>query len=102
MLVTLDFFNGTHRIANHNLDSTATFVSNLVIGNLSIKRGLAVDSVLITISKTVLDFTIDELVYLILDTPVLVEFYDTDSGTFKYGIDGFISKIVTKDADTLS
>ncbi len=102
MLVTLDFFSSTYRIANHNLDDTATFISNLKITNLSVKRGLAVDSATIVLNKSVLDATVDELVYLILDTPVLIQFYDTDSDTFKYGIDGYISKVLNKQANEVS
>lgn len=99
MLVTLDFFSGSYRIANHNLDSTAEYVSSLTLSSLSIKRGLATDSTTITISKTVLDLVVDELVYLILDTPIRLDFYDTDSASFKYGIDGYISKIKAKGLD---
>ena len=100
MLVTLDFFNGTYRLANHNIDSTADFISSLTLTSMSIKRGLAVDSAIITIPMDVLDLVVDELVYLILDTPVKIEFYDNSSQDFKYGIDGYISKLATKSVNS--
>ncbi len=102
MLVTLDFFNGVYRIANHNLDSTATYIDRLNLTGLSIKRGLATDSAVLSISKSVLNITVSKLVYLILDTPVKVDFYDSDSDDFKYALDGYISKITTRNIDEVS
>lgn len=102
MLVTLDFFNGTYRIANHNLDKTANFISDLALSGLSIKRGLASDTATINLAKAVLDVTVNKLVYLLLDTPVRIEFYDSGSAVFKHAIDGFISKITFKGSDIVA
>jgi len=102
MLVTLEFFNGAYKLANHNLDTSADYINNLVLTNLSVKRGLATDSATVDISKKVIDTLISPLIYLILDTPVKVDFYDTDSDEFKYGINGYISKLSNKGTDTIT
>lgn len=101
MLITLDFFSGLYRLANHNLDPTAIFIDELKLSGFSVKRGLATDSASVELSKLVLDSVATSLIYLVPNIPVRIDFYDNDSANFKYGIDGYISKTTSSTADNV-
>ena len=101
MLVTLEFCN-TYRLANHNLDATAHWCSDLNVSGLSIKRGLTTDSANVDISRTTLELMATELIYLVPEVPVKLSFYDNLTETFILALDGYVSKTVNKTIDIVT
>lgn len=101
MLVTLEFYNSV-KIANHNLDSTATFIDRLEFTGLSIKRGITVDTASLTVSRSIMNDLNLALVCLVMNTPVKVSFYDLNTGAFKPALDGYVAKMANKGVDEVT
>lgn len=98
MLTTL-VFSSTIKIANHNLDSTATYISGMDLTGLSIKRGIATDSATLKISIGALDYLGLSLLYLVPQSPVDIYIYDLKSDSFKLALKSYISKISHQNTD---
>ena len=73
MLVTLELAK-TFKIGNHNKDVDTTYISDLKVKSMSLKSGLAADSIEITIPKSALD-GISPAIYLTSNYEVKVSVY---------------------------
>lgn len=91
MLVTLEFYD--IKLANHSLDNSAIYISELDVNSIAIKRGLAIDTASVKISKDVLDLLSLQPLYLFQTTLVKLYFYDDNSSSFILGLDGVVSKV---------
>lgn len=89
MLVTLELSN-TYKIGNHNKDIDTTYISDLVVKSMSLKSGLAADTVEITIPKSALD-SISPLIYLTSNYSAKVFIYTNN--ILELALDGIVNKV---------
>ena len=103
MLMTLLVANNT-KIANHNLDDRATYIEDLSIRNLVIRKGLATDVCNLDIPRAALD-QIDPLIYLTTGNPCDISIFVDDAfnlPTWLKVMSGYITDIVEKKDDLIS
>lgn len=101
MLTTL-VFSSSIKLANHNLDSSTTYISSLDLTGLSIKRGIATDSATLKISIGALDYLGLSLLYLVPHSPVDIYIYDLKTDTFKLALKSYIAKIAHTTTDEVT
>jgi len=89
MLVTLELSNGI-KIGNHNKDADTTYLSDLSIRSISLKSGLASDSINVVIPKSSLDM-VSPLIYLTSNYGIKVFTYINEN--LELVLDGMVTRV---------
>lgn len=103
MLVTLLIANNT-KIGNHNLDTTVSYIADLELRAINLRRGLSADSCTIDVPRQALD-NIEPLVYLTTGEALDVSVYDGEllgSAIWRKVFSGYVSSLAGKDKDIIS
>ena len=103
MLVTLLVANSI-KIANHNLDATASYIDNLSIRSLVLRKGLATDVCAIDVPRQALD-EVDPLIYLTTGNPCdIFVFVDGhfNQPVWTKAMSGYIASVAEKQNDLIS
>lgn len=89
MLVTLEL-SETFKIGNHNKDTDTIYISDLKVKSMSLKSGLAADTMQVTIPQSALD-TVSPLIYLTSNYGVKVFIYIDNN--LELVLDGLVTKV---------
>lgn len=102
MLVTL-LIADTIKVANHNLDTNATFIADLNIPSLALRKGLSSDSCVIDFPIQALD-VISPLIYLTTGNSCDVSIFVSDNAITPWLkiLSGYIASIAEKKDDIVS
>ena len=103
MLVTLLVANSI-KIANHNLDTNASYIDRLIVSSLVLRKGIATDVCTIDIPRQALD-EVDPLVYLTTGNPCDIFVFVEDhfnQPIWTKAMSGYIASVAEKQNDLIS